>query len=88
MYGQQNIKIPLVVHSNFGQKLTTVVENLNADPYGFLPVFRKADLFIGMKDISNASCRNERNTSVPTTASFPDVLWLSRTETATTVATC
>ena len=50
------------------------MENLQVDLCAFLPVFHKVDLFIGMKNISNRSCRNERNTRVRTSAPFPDVL--------------
>jgi hypothetical protein len=62
--------------------------NLHAHLHAFLPVFRKADLFIGMKNISNTSYKNERKTGVPNGAPFPDVLRFSNKETATTAAIC
>jgi len=64
------------------------MDNLHADLQAFLPVFRKADLFIGMKNISNASCRNERSTRVPTSTPFQDVLRFSRLETVRTLTMC
>jgi hypothetical protein len=64
------------------------MENLHTDLYAFLPVFRKVDNFIGIKSISNTSCRNERKTRVSTSVPSPDVLQFSRTKTARTVAIC
>jgi hypothetical protein len=50
--------------------MTEVMENLHADLHAFLLVFRKVNLFIGMKNISNTGCKNGRKTCVPYQCAF------------------
>ena len=46
------------------------MENLHADLHAFLLVFRKVNLFIGMKNISSTSYKNGRKTRVPYQCAF------------------